>query len=59
MSQLKGGDDLLNWRSLAHGTLADLEYEGTRIEQDRVEFNGPHRDFLRITWRDMPPRLAA
>jgi hypothetical protein len=47
-------DDLSRWRSLAHGTLADLEFEGTRIERNRVETHRETGDFLRITWSDMP-----
>jgi hypothetical protein len=52
---VQGGDDLLHWRALGAGTLADLEYEGTRIRRDRVEVDGGGHDFLRITWRDLPP----
>lgn len=47
-------DDLAQWRQLASGTLADLEFEGTRIEQRRVEIGRAPRDFLRITWQEMP-----
>lgn len=47
-------DDLSRWQSLANGTLADLEFEGTRIERNRVEIRRETGDFLRITWRDMP-----
>ncbi len=47
-------DDLSGWQNLAQGTLAELEFEGTRIEQDRIDVNPRMGDFLRITWRDMP-----
>lgn len=47
-------DDLARWSHLASGTLADLEFEGTRIEQRRLEVDREPRDFLRITWREMP-----
>jgi hypothetical protein len=52
---VEGGDDLLRWRALGGGTLAELEHEGTRIRRDRVEVDGGGYDFLRITWRDLPP----
>jgi hypothetical protein len=52
---VQGGDDLLRWRALGGGTLAELEYEGTRIRRDRVEVDGGGYDFLRITWQDLPP----
>lgn len=48
------GDDLARWRRLAEGTLAELEFEGTRIEQRRIELPRESGDFLRITWREMP-----
>lgn len=51
---VEDGDDLADWRRLATGTLADLEFEGTRIERNRVELPRDAGDFLRITWRDMP-----
>jgi len=47
-------DDLQRWRTLGSGTLADIEYEGTRIEQRRIEINADVADFLRISWTDMP-----
>lgn len=47
-------DDLAQWRHLASGTLADLEFQGTRIERRRVEIIREPRDFLRITWHEMP-----
>jgi hypothetical protein len=47
-------DDLRHWRSLGTGTLADIEYEGTRIEQRRIELKAKISDFLRISWMDMP-----
>lgn len=52
--QVDDSDDLQGWRRLATGTLADLEFEGTRIDQDRVELDRAADDFLRITWYDMP-----
>jgi hypothetical protein len=51
---VEDGDDLGQWRRLATGTLAELEFEGTRIEQRRLEIPRETGDFLRITWRDMP-----
>jgi hypothetical protein len=51
---VQGGDDLLKWRALGGGTLAELEFEGTRIRRDRVAVDGGGYDFLRITWRDLP-----
>lgn len=51
---VEDGDDLADWRRLASGTLADLEFEGTRIERDQVELPRETGDFLRITWQDMP-----
>lgn len=51
---IEDGSDLLAWRRLAGGTLADLEYEGTRIEQNRIELPRKADGYLRVTWRDMP-----
>jgi len=49
-----GSDDLQHWRLLGSGTLADLKYEGTRIEQRRVRLDAGTPAFLRVTWTDMP-----
>lgn len=52
--RVETSDDLHQWRRLAGATLADLEYEETRIVQDRVGLTGPAGKYLRITWRDLP-----
>jgi hypothetical protein len=46
--------DLMNWRAVTQGTLAELEFEGTMIEQRRIELPGASGSFLRLTWREMP-----
>ena len=46
--------DLASWRSLAHGTLADLEFQGTHIEQRRIEIGRQPQDYVRVRWNDMP-----
>jgi len=51
---VQDSDDLAQWRRLADGTLADLEFEGTQIAQNRIVLPRETGDFLRITWRDMP-----
>lgn len=48
------GNDLADWKHLARGTLAQLEYENTLIEQNRIAINTETADFLRISWRGMP-----
>lgn len=51
---VEDGDDLSGWRRLGGGTLAELEFQGTRIEQKRIEIPRKTGDFLRLTWQDMP-----
>ncbi|MGH6629455.1 MAG: DUF3999 family protein, partial [Burkholderiales bacterium] len=46
--------NLQDWYELAQGTLADLSWENTRIDQDRIELISPPGDFLRITWSGLP-----
>ena len=48
------GDNLQHWRRLGSASLANLEYDDTRIMQNRVELSGKTSDYLRITWRNMP-----
>lgn len=57
-ARIETGDDLQRWRSLGTGTLADLAYEETRIEQNRVALTGAADDFLRITWSGLPAGWA-
>lgn len=47
-------DDLSEWRNLASGTIAELEFQGTRIERRRIHIGRQPRDFLRVTWHEMP-----
>lgn len=48
------GDNLQHWRRLGSASLATLEYDDTRIVQNRVELSGKVSDYLRISWRNMP-----
>ncbi|MCP4044430.1 MAG: DUF3999 domain-containing protein [Gammaproteobacteria bacterium] len=48
------GDNLQHWRRLGSASLATLEYDDTRIVQNRVELTGKVSDYLRISWRNMP-----
>ncbi len=48
------GDNLQHWRRLGSASLAALEYDETRIVQNRVELSGKVSDYLRISWRNMP-----
>jgi len=47
-------DDLQHWRKLGAWTLAEVEYEGTRIEQRRIGLDKDVAGFLRVTWKKMP-----
>lgn len=47
--------DLSSWKTLAHGTLADLQFQGTHIEQRRIEIPRRPADYVRVRWHDMPP----
>ena len=49
-------DDLRHWHNLGSSTLAELQFEATRIEQRRVSLVAKISDYLRITWKDMPGR---
>jgi len=51
---IEDSDDLRNWRNLGSSTLAELQFEATRIEQKRVSLSRKIADFLRITWKDIP-----
>ena len=48
------GENLQHWRRLGNASLAALEYDETRIVQNRVELSGQVSDYLRISWRNMP-----
>jgi hypothetical protein len=48
------GDNLQHWRRLGSASLAALEYDETRIVQNRVELSAKVSDYLRISWRNMP-----
>lgn len=48
------GDNLQHWRRLGSASLANLEYDDTRIVQNRLELSGRTSDYLRIIWRNMP-----
>ncbi len=52
--KVEDSDDLAHWRKLGSATLAELEFEDTRIEQRRVNLARKVSDYLRITWQDMP-----
>ena len=52
------GDNLQHWRRLGSASLANLEYDDTLIEQNRVELSGKTSDYLRIVWRNMPDDWA-
>ncbi len=47
-------NDLKNWRRLVQGSLADLHYADTHIEQKQLPLRRAADDYLRIRWRDMP-----
>ena len=51
---VEDSDDLSHWRNLGTSTLAELQFEQTRIEQRRVSLGHKISDYLRITWQDMP-----
>ena len=51
---VEDSDDLRHWRNLGTSTLAELQFEQTRIEQRRVSLGRKISDYLRITWQDMP-----
>jgi hypothetical protein len=51
---LEYSNDLQHWRRLAQATLADLQYEDTHIQQQRVKLERGAEDYLRVSWRDMP-----
>jgi len=46
--------DLQLWRPLGTATLADIEFENTRIEQRKLTFLEAPRDYLRIDWSGVP-----
>ena len=48
------GENLQHWRRLGNASLAALEYDETRIVQNRVELSAKVSDYLRISWRNMP-----
>ncbi len=52
--KVSSSDDLQHWRQLAQATVAELEHQGARIEQNRVPLTGPAGNFLRISWTGMP-----
>lgn len=52
--QLDTSDDLQHWRHVGSAALADLQFEGTRIEQNRLKLARKIADYLRISWHDMP-----
>lgn len=51
---IEDSTDLQNWQSLAQGTLADLEFQGTHIEQRRIEMKRQPKAYMRVRWHDMP-----
>jgi hypothetical protein len=59
--RLDTSDDLRHWRHLGTSALADLSFEDTRIEQNRLQLAREASDYLRISWQDMPDawRLTA
>jgi len=59
--RLGHSDDLEHWQGIGKATLADIDYQGTRIEQRRIALPAGLRDFLRIDWSGTPTgwRLAA
>lgn len=52
--RVETSDDLQQWRQVARGTLADLAFAETQIEQDRLPLDGATGDYLRITWSGLP-----
>ncbi len=52
--RLDTSDDLQHWRHVGSAALADLQFEGTRIEQNRLKLARKIADYLRISWQDMP-----
>ena len=52
--RLDTSDDLQHWRHVGSSALADLQFQETRIEQNRLKLVRKISDFLRISWRDMP-----
>ena len=52
--RLDTSDDLLHWRHVGTSALADLKFEESRIEQNRLPLAGPVSDYLRISWGEMP-----
>lgn len=51
---IQDSEDLQSWRDLAGGTLADLQYEDTRVAQNRVGLARRPGNYLRISWQNMP-----
>ena len=56
--RIETSNDLQGWHELMHATLADLSWEGNRIEQNRVELASAPGDFLRISWSGLPAEWA-
>jgi len=52
--RIEDSDDLRHWRKLGVSTLAELQYNETRIEQRRVSLERKVSDYLRISWKDLP-----
>jgi hypothetical protein len=49
--RVEASNDLTNWSEVAAGqTLARLEFEGNRIEHQRIELTSTRSKYLRITW---------
>ena len=52
--RLDTSDDLQRWLQVGSSALADLRFEDTRIEQNRLQLVRKASGYLRISWQDMP-----
>ena len=51
---IEQSNDRQQWSPVTRGSLAQLEFEGTRISRKRIELPPQLQDFVRITWSGMP-----
>lgn len=47
---VEASDDLAHWHVLASSSLAELLYDGTRLQRNEIALAAPHRNYLRLSW---------
>lgn len=47
-------NDLVNWRRVGAGALADLQENDARVQRNIIEISARDDDYLRLQWTEMP-----